>query len=92
MNTALRCQNRRRFTQLIILSHEQWQTSCLQLLQSGPSNNSSLSTRGADEQPSRSISIGMAEVILLVALGSFGSLSGIYCAASPEAFGVPEKK
>jgi len=31
----------------------------------------------------------MAEVILLVALGSFGSLSGVYCAASPGAFGKP---
>jgi hypothetical protein len=32
----------------------------------------------------------MAEVILLIAAGSFGTLSAAYAAASPEAFGVKE--
>ena len=32
----------------------------------------------------------MAEVILLIAAGSFGTLSAAYAAASPDAFGVKD--
>ena len=33
---------------------------------------------------------GMAEVILLLAASSFGTISAAYAAASPDAFGVPD--
>ena len=32
----------------------------------------------------------MAEIVLLLAAGSFGTLSAAYAAASPDAFGVPD--
>jgi len=32
----------------------------------------------------------MAEVILLLAASSFGTISAAYAAASPDAFGVPD--